>query len=240
MAMSLSCPAKLFWLKTNEPQYALILARGGSKGIPRKNLQKLNGVTLLERTIKIIQETNLFTEIWVSTEDKEINETAQKIGALSHTRPKYLAEDETSSLDAVKEFLNKYKYIKKLALFQCTSPFLRHQYIKDGINKFQNSECVFSVTQSFKLRWQLYDNERELVHPINFKLDKRPRRQDWSGEFYENGMFYFANRYLILENNSFQSKLCKIVIISQYDGLEIDTLEDLDIAEYLTNKRQTD
>ncbi|XP_055856685.1 N-acylneuraminate cytidylyltransferase A [Episyrphus balteatus] len=215
---------------------ALILARGGSKGILKKNLMPVNGVSLLGRTIQTINASKLFPEIWVSTDEEAIKNEATKYGALVHIRPESVSKDYTTSIDSTREFMQKHKYIKKLALFQCTSVFLKLDYVIKAFELFKTSECVFATTRSFKLRWSL--NADGSLVPLNFDPKNRPRRQDWSGELVETGMFYFANRDLI-EQNVFQSDRCSNVVISPRDSLEIDTANDLNVARCIVEKENS-
>lgn len=103
---------------------ALILARGGSKGIPLKNIAKLNGQSLLQRSLEVIQKVGSFEKIWVSTDHPLIVEEAEKFNASVFHRSDEFAKDESSSIGAVQEFLRSHPY-EKLALIQCTSPFIR-------------------------------------------------------------------------------------------------------------------
>ncbi|XP_017470345.1 PREDICTED: N-acylneuraminate cytidylyltransferase isoform X1 [Rhagoletis zephyria] len=224
------CVWSLNWCAADEVQ-ALILARGGSKGIPNKNLEKLNGTSLLGRTITILNSSNLFEHIWVSTDCELIASEAIKFGALVHKRDAIYARDNTSSLESVKEFLAAHDSINRVALFQCTSVFLKENYVYEALQQFESRDCAFAVTRSHKLRWKLQENGN--IVPLNFKPECRPRRQDWPGELIETGMFYFSTRQLVMEENRFQNEKCGIVEIDIVDSLEIDTRTDLVLAECL-------
>lgn len=84
--------------------------------------------------------------------------------------------------------------IQNLALIQCTSIFLKKKYLEEAFLKFPGNDCVFSATKSYNLRWGFTD---DVLLPLNFNSTNRPRRQDWNGEFIENGMFYFSRIELI-------------------------------------------
>ncbi|XP_023180042.2 N-acylneuraminate cytidylyltransferase A [Drosophila hydei] len=213
--------------------HALILARGGSKGIPYKNLVEINGLSLLARSIITISNSTCFKHIWVSTDDEKIALEAKKYGALVHIRPEEYARDETSSIEAIKEFLGAHKTIQNFALFQCTSVFLREKYIEQAVDKFQSHDCVFSVKRSHKLRWKFVG---EQILPDNFYLRARPRRQDWRGDIVEAGMFYLSKRMLAIKG-LLQNENCAVVEIAAEDGLEIDTYRDLTIARCIMNSK---
>ncbi|XP_030375641.1 N-acylneuraminate cytidylyltransferase A [Scaptodrosophila lebanonensis] len=212
--------------------HALILARGGSQGIKHKNLVKINGISLLARSILTIKNaSDCFENIWVSTDDENIAKEADKYGALVHNRPAQYAMDNTSSLDAVKEFLNAHQTINNVALFQCTSVFLKEAYIRQAVEKYKSHECVFAVRRSHSLRWELKNN---VLIPSNFRIESRPRRQDWSGDMIETGMFYFSRRELVM-SGFLQNEKCAVVDILPEDALEIDSYQDLKIARCIVD-----
>ncbi|XP_022222923.2 N-acylneuraminate cytidylyltransferase [Drosophila obscura] len=213
--------------------HALILARGGSKGIKYKNLVEIAGLSLLARTIRTIQNSSCFDHIWVSTDDKRIAIEAEKYGAIVHNRPSEFARDDTSSLDTIKEFLNAHKAIHNFSLFQCTSVFLKETYIKEAALAFKTQDCVFAAKRSHYLRWELVDN---LLVPVGFNSESRPRRQDWKGDIVETGMFYFSKRRLV-EGGVLQNNRCSIVEIDEKDGLEIDSPIDLTVARCILNNK---
>uniref|UniRef100_A0A336K8T2 CSON003683 protein n=1 Tax=Culicoides sonorensis TaxID=179676 RepID=A0A336K8T2_CULSO len=217
-------------LNENLEVTALILARGGSKGIPLKNIVRLGNQTLLGRTLETINIFSRFNDVWVSTDHDLIAEEAKKYWSKIFKRSPEYAKDDTPSIVSVQEFINQTFTSPYIALIQVTSPFLRNSYLAKAFDVLKSGrECVFSVTRSFKLRWS---KENERVVPLNFELSKRPRRQDWMGEFVENGMFYISSKELLFEGN-FQSWDCGIVEVDKIDSLEIDDEIDLKMAELL-------
>lgn len=128
---------------------ALILARGGSKGIPYKNLAKIDGVSLLGNTLRIIHNCRWkFDEVWVSTDDNLIAREARRFNANVHYRSEYSARDEATSIESIQEFLNGHRHIQSIALIQCTSVFIRESYLEAAVEMFSQShdiDCVFSV-----------------------------------------------------------------------------------------------
>lgn len=143
-----------------------------------------------------------------------------------------MSSDKATSISAVQEFLQKHRNVEKVALFQCTSVFLKEIYVKKAFLDSLNSECLFSVTRTYKLRWK---EQEGLVVPDNFNSSKRLRRQDWRGEIIEAGMVYITERQL-LEKGMFQSEKCKVLEIPQKDAMEIDTPFDLEVARCLITK----
>lgn len=143
------------------------------------------------------------------------------------------AKDETPSIESVQEFINHTNNIENIALIQVTSPFLNERYLNEAIKKMETKKCVFSVTPSFKLRWK---EDNGTLKPLNFNLKKRPRRQDWPGEFVENGMFYISHVSLLKEN-AFQNEYCDYVVVDPIDSLEIDTPYHLKLAQIMIKVR---
>jgi len=212
----------------------LILARGGSKGIPLKNLSQVGGVSLLERSVKAMKEFGRFDSIWVSTDHLEISESAVKLGVKVFNRSKENASDNSTSIDAVKEFLQYYKKVEILCLVQCTSPFLQPTFLNTGYDLMLNGyDSVFSGTRDKKFRWSAVDVDHgESTKPLNFDTYNRQRRQDRQGEIVENGMFYFTRRE-ILEQGVFQGGRIGYVEIPEEYSMDIDTKIDLLIAEQI-------
>ncbi|CAD7081793.1 unnamed protein product [Hermetia illucens] len=158
-------------------------------------------------------------------------QTKHAHGAKVHKRLENLAQDTTPSIEAVQDFIQGHPNVNSVALFQCTSVFLRTKYIHEACRTFQNADCVFASTRDFKLRW-VFDSEGKYIKPVNFDPLDRPRRQDWHGELVETGMFYLTKRELLLDG-TFQNDRCKVVVIDKDDALELDDFNDLKYARYL-------
>lgn len=122
-------------------------------------------------------------------------------------------------MESVQEFIKENSDIQNLALIQCTSIFLKKKYLEEAFVKFPENDCVFSATKSYNLRWGLTG---DVLNPLNFNSTNRPRRQDWDGEFIENGMFYFTRIQLInqgvFQNERFVSNVLGIfqILIKQF------------------------
>lgn len=146
-----SCPRELSTSTGDKTKLtALVLARGGSKGIPLKNLAKVNGVSLLGRTLRIIHNSNVFDELWVSTDHQRIADEAEFFRANVNWRHESTARDESTSLQAVQEFLRWHPNIHNIALIQCTSVFIREKYLAKAAELFRQNadvDCVFAVTR---------------------------------------------------------------------------------------------
>ncbi|MDF1661367.1 MAG: acylneuraminate cytidylyltransferase family protein, partial [Planctomycetota bacterium] len=170
----------------------MILARGGSKGIPKKNLLKIKGKPLLQYTIEASLASNV-TDTWVSTDCAEIAEAALLAGANPFERPEEFATDTCKSEDALVHFCQKMKS-DYVVFIQPTSPLLETKYINQGISMLNDYDSVFSAYKEHWIpRWTLD------VKPHKWQIDHRPRRQDKPERYVENGAFYISSHQAILE-----------------------------------------
>lgn len=217
---------------------ALILARGGSVGIPCKNICKLQGIPLLTRCINTLILSNCFTSVWVSTDDNAIENVAVKAGARVHRRAPYTATNDAPSVIAVQEFLEcQAENLVNICLVQCTSPFLKKSYLIEGLERIKSGhfDSVFTAVRSHSLRWSDSGNNLE---PINFLPCARPSRQSWNGELCETGMFYMTSASAVAKTGLLQWGRTGIVEVDPSDSIDIDTPVDLVIAEVLLAQQQ--
>jgi len=223
--------------ESSSPHIAgLVLARGGSKGIPLKNLAPLGSRPLLTWCLQSMQEFGKFDSIWVSTDHGGIVECAQACGAKVFNRKQENARDSSSSISAVQEFMESHKEVDVVCLIQCTSPFIQPDFLESGYKMvLQGYDSVFSVTRDKKLRWSEMCPNTGSSSPLNFEPGNRPRRQELKGEIVENGMFYFARRDLI-DRGLFQGGRCGHVEIPPEYSIEIDTPFDLAFAEQVLSQ----
>ncbi|CAK1595814.1 unnamed protein product [Parnassius mnemosyne] len=221
----------IFWITCNEDIVVLILARGGSKGIPLKNLQTVGGLSLVARSILTAKKAGLLN-ITVSTDHPLIALEALKYGASVFRRSSITASHFAPSIWGVEEFAHSMPLAKIIVLLQATSPFLQYSDIREALRKLQHPrpyDCVFSVIRSYKLRWKFMNGS---LIPINFNYDSRPRRQDWNGELIETGAFYIS-RVEIIKQGLLQNKNCTVLEVSTEESLEVDSYYDLQLANAL-------
>ncbi|XP_067127360.1 N-acylneuraminate cytidylyltransferase A [Centruroides vittatus] len=209
----------------------LVLARGGSKGIPKKNVRLLSGIPLLVWVLRPMIDCKKFQSIWVSTDDDDIAQIATSWNVQIHYRSKKVAKDTSSSLESVQEFLNYHPEIGIIALIQCTSPCLHPSFLTIAYEMMINFsyDSVFSVMRQHKLQWKEVEFGNS-TYPVNFDASHRPRRQDWCGELMESGHFYFSSVDLI-KKGLFQGGKCGYVEIPKEMCIEIDSESDWKIAE---------
>tara|TARA_R110001592_G_scaffold8379_3_gene45887 strand:- start:2108 stop:2740 length:633 start_codon:yes stop_codon:yes gene_type:complete len=199
---------------------SVILARGGSKGIPRKNLINLQGFPLISYTIKESIKSNV-NETWVSTEDNEIKTISKKYGANVVDRPSKFSTDTSQSEEALIHFAQNIE-CDFVVFIQPTSPLLNSKYINKGINMIKTYDSVFSA---YKEHWQPRWTKNN--KPYKWDISKRPRRQDKEELFVENGAFYINSRDSILKNKLRYSGDIGIVEMPLHKSFQIDEPDDL-------------
>ncbi|KAF0313674.1 N-acylneuraminate cytidylyltransferase [Amphibalanus amphitrite] len=168
----------------------LILARGGSKGIPRKNMVHFVSKSLIAHCIS--------TARMVTTE-------SEAAGARVHHRSAATSTDTASSLSAVLEFLGDRPEVGTLALLQCTSPLTRPEDVSRALEMLDGGyDSVFSLVRHRPgLIWR--DTEDGGLEPVNFDPLNRPRRQDLPSHLQESGNFYVTRAALVRSERQLQA-----------------------------------
>ena len=212
--------------------HALILARGGSKGIPRKNIKPMNGVPLLVYNVKAALASGAFEKVVVSSDDDEILEIAVKAGAVAHKRSAESAKDTASSESGLFDYVDTVPELVSCALVQCTSPLTTADDFRNGVMKFHQTgaDSLVTVVRAHRFLWSVKDG---LATPQNYDPVKRPRRQDWNGELIENGAFYVFKTQALRDSGSRLSGKIAAFEMSEDTLAEIDTPTDWAIIEGL-------
>jgi N-acylneuraminate cytidylyltransferase len=205
---------------------SVILARGGSKGIPQKNIIDINGKPLLYYTIKASLESGV-DQTWVSTDNAEIATVANNCGARVLRRPGKLSTDKSTSESALKHFAEQVEF-DHVVFIQPTSPLLQAKYIDRGINMIEEYDSIFSAyTQHWTPKWT-----KELPsRPIGWDPAHRPRRQDAEEVYVENGSFYITSKKALLESGIRFSGKIGVVEMPLGESYQIDTYEDLEFIK---------
>tara|TARA_B100000427_G_scaffold21988_1_gene16620 strand:+ start:2664 stop:3296 length:633 start_codon:yes stop_codon:yes gene_type:complete len=203
---------------------SVILARGGSKGIKKKNIIEIKNKPLIAFAIEA-SNNSLVDETWVSTDNEEIAYVSGKYGANILNRPKELATDTSKSEDALVHFANNVDF-DILVFIQPTSPLLSETYINDGIKMMDEYDSVFSAYREHWIpRWTL-DSK-----PIDWDIYDRPRRQDVDESYVENGSFYITTKENLLRSNLRYSGKIGVVEMPLGESFQIDTMEDLNFIK---------
>lgn len=220
---------------------AIIPARSGSKGLKDKNIKLLNGKPLIAYTIQAAKQSNLFDEIFVSTDSKEYARIACEWGAnVPFLRGEELASDSASSWDVVKNSLLNYKRIGKefdtVALLQPTSPLRKFDDIINGYNhmKRENANAIVAVCEvdHSPLWCNTLPEDKSLKNFLSPELIKMPR-QSLSAYYRINGALYIVKtEYLMATENIYEEK-CYAIVMRKENSIDIDDVMDFKIAEML-------
>lgn len=214
---------------------AVIPARGGSKGIPRKNVREIAGEPLIAHTIKAALGSKALSRTIVSTEHQEIAQVARECGAEIVIRPAELATDfaptEPVLEHAVKHLEETEGYrANVIVLLQPTSPLRDSQHIDEALEAFfkNDYDSLLSVCPSHVFLWRMGGKG---AHPLNYDFKNRPRRQDREPKYRENGAIYITKYDILMgEHNRLGGKI-GLYVMPEKSSLEIDTEFDFWLCE---------
>jgi len=201
--------------------FGITPARGGSKGIPRKNIKEIAGKPLIAWTIEAAKQSKLLDKYIVSTEDDEISGVARKYGVEVLYRPIELATDEASTMSILQHAIEKIP-CDIVVLLQATSPIRCEELIDECIKEFLDNDYD-SLATGFICKYIEY-GRNEL------------RRQDIQGFFYDDGNVYVIRADLIKKGDRYGKKIGR-KIISRWENVEIDYEFDFWLAEKILNNK---
>ncbi len=214
---------------------AIIPARGGSKGIPRKNIAPLLGRPLISYSIEAARNCPLITRSIVSTEDEEIAKICRSEGAEVLARPADLARDHSKTeavlVDALKQLEATGYFPATFVVLQPTSPMRTAQHITDAIRLFEasNRKCVWSVTRAEHHPYKDLVATDEGLKPVRDVSDLSARRQDLPTAFRQNGAIYIMDTALFLAHRT--------LFVTPVIPFEMRESESIDIDNYADLKR---
>lgn len=221
----------------NKKFLGLITARGGSEGVPRKNIKLLGGKPLIWWTISEAIKSKYLDRLIVSTEDIEIATISKMYNCeVPFMRPIELASNTSTSFDVVKHVLSKIEGYDYLVLLQPTSPFRKSFQIDEAIELCIENECdVVSVLRLSISPYKTYRlNAIGRLEPIlGMKFD---RRQDEPVSYATNGALYINNIENLLDRGGFIGENTIPYIMDDLSSIDIDTYFDWTIAELLINQ----
>lgn len=217
---------------------AFIPARGGSKGIPNKNIKDINGMPLIYYVLISAINCKKIDKTYISTDSEEIKQYVNKF-AMVYDRVEVIdrspetATDEATTESAMLEFANKYDF-KDICLIQPTSPLLTTEDLDKGIKQYLKGklDCLWSVSPMKKF----------LIHQTEDIF--RPRKQEWGGNLVENGAFYITSKWSLCENdNRIPRKNANekkgVYIMDKHSIYEVDDETDWLIVETLLKCRES-
>ncbi|MDD2644255.1 MAG: glycosyltransferase [Methanobacteriaceae archaeon] len=217
----------------------VIPARGGSKGIPRKNIRMMNDKPLIAHTINHANSSEYIDNVVVSTDDDEIKFIAEKFGADVIKRSKELAEDNVpldpviydATIKQEEKFNTVYDFVITL---QPTSPLLKTSTLNKAIEKLcEGNDTVISVVDDRHLSWG-YDTEDDKFYPL---YSKRVNRQYLPKQYRETGSIFATKREFLKEDSRLGEKI-DLIPVSPHESIDIDNYEDWWVAERLLMKKR--
>ena len=226
----------------------IIPARGGSVGVPLKNIKKLDGRPMIEYTIETAINSKVLDRIIVSTDHEEISRISMNCGAeVPFIRPADISEDVETELvlqHAVKylEEVENYQ-LDAVVLLQPTSPLRKKETIIECVQKFKSSQDVDSVItvnniEGFRPEWMLYLNDDGKVVPYNspfveegVPIIKLVARQSFATLYKQNGVVYVTDRDLLMNKTQIIGIRSYAVVTEEEEALDIDTLTDFIVVE---------
>ena len=220
----------------------IIPARGGSKGLPSKNIRNLANKPLIAHSIINAKEAKLVDRVYVSTDDREIASIATNYGAEIIHRPNELAGDTASSesalIHAVEQIESTDVAIDLVVFLQCTSPIRTATDIDNAIRKVttESADSLLSVSPSHRFLWQEVDG---IAASINYDYRHRLRRQDMQPQYVENGSIYIFKPWVLKELNNRLGGKIALFPMSEAASWEIDSPFDFEIAESILKKQVT-
>jgi len=221
---------------------ALIPARGGSKGLPRKNIALLNGKPLISYSIQSALNTNLVSRVIVSTEDAEIAETSRKYGAEVMDRPRELAQDDTPTMSVVIWTLNQLEangyFADAIVLLQPTTPLRTSHDIDAAAKLFFESDCesVVSICEMEHSPYWSFKVENGFISSLLGKEHLSIRRQDLPKVYLPNGALFISSPKVLLRTKSFYTDRTMPYIMPSERSIDIDSEKDLLLAEIMLRK----
>ena len=225
--------------------YGFIFARGGSKGLPRKNIKLLGGKPMICYSIDIARKISALDKVFVSTDDREIAEVATTAGAIVIERPDELASDKSPEWFAWRHAIewveDRYGYFDQFVSLPVTSPLRSAEDVDNAINqrlKAQADVCI-SVTPSSRSPFfnMVKISSNGMAELVNSSEKEINRRQDAPEVFDITTVVYVLAKKFIMENNGiFDGKVTSIEV-PKHRAVDIDDRYDFKLAEAILSER---
>ncbi|MEK4248255.1 acylneuraminate cytidylyltransferase family protein [Paenibacillus sp. FSL W7-1287] len=221
---------------------AVITARGGSKGVPRKNVRNLGGKPLIAWTIEEAQKSKYITKLILSSEDKDIIDVAKQYGCeVPFIRPLELAQDDTLGIDVVIHAMIQCPGYDYVILLQPTSPLRTVKDIDGCIEymfKHEADYCV-SVKEAKESPYWMYNiNGKNQIRPLIKQEHFALRRQELPPVYLLNGAVYVAKCDKLLQSKSFLTEETLAYVMPEDHSHDIDSEMDFAMCEYIINTRK--
>lgn len=224
---------------------AIIPARGGSKGLERKNILPIYGKPLLAWSIEFVKKSGVFERCITSTDDKEIANISLKYGSeVPFIRSKELSTDQASSSAVILDVINRCKLDSKdiFFLFEPTSPYRKLNYLNSIIKLFESNKtkCVVSVyeasSKSYVFQYERNISGKLVSMDFNQSTKNIYRRQDVKSTYLLDGSFYASTVGNFLKTKTFITQNTDTILTDFYTSLGIDSKEEFQLLEMIFEK----
>ena len=224
----------------------VLQVRGGSKGVPKKNIRKVNGKPLMTWTIESAKKSGVFDSIWVSSDSDEILEVGRQEEVNTIKRPEELSGDEVLSVDSLHWAVNEieglygieYDYVVELPV---VCPLRNEDHIREAVNKLitTDADSVISVTQmtdKHPVRMKRITDD-DLIEDFcsEYPEGDAGRRQDLEPCYIRNGGIYSMKRDTLMKEKTRHGKISRPYVMEDKYSINIDSEIDLRIAEVMLN-----
>lgn len=226
----------------------IIPARGGSKGVPGKNIKLLDGKPLLQYTSEIALESQYLTDVILSSDDKQIITVAKSLGIqVPFLRPEELAKDTIPTIDVIIHALQWYEnqavFFDAVCLLQVTSPFRTVEFLDKAIEKFIASGCdslvsVQKVPHEYNPHWTFEVNPEGNLKIATGEEKIISRRQELTEAYHRDGSIYIMKTEVLLQQHSLYGKSISFIESTPEFYVNIDTLTDWEKAEQMIKNTQ--
>ncbi|MDY7394207.1 acylneuraminate cytidylyltransferase family protein [Aureibaculum sp. 2210JD6-5] len=222
----------------------LIPARGGSKGVPKKNIKLLGGKPLLQYTTEVALKSKLLSKVVLSSDDDEIIEIGKKLGLeVPYRRPELLADDNSPTLPVIQHMLQflKDKYNEEfdtVCLLQVTTPFRTVEFLDNAIQKFIKSDVdslisVQKVPHEYNPHWVFVRNHIGNLEIATGDKEIIARRQELPEAFHRDGSIYITKTETLLKKKSLYGDSVAHIESPKESYVNIDTIDDWKKAEII-------
>ena len=227
----------------------ILQVRGGSKGVPKKNIREVNGKPLMTWTIESAKKSGVFDSIWVSSDSDEILEVGRQEEVNTIKRPEELSGDEVLSVDSLHWAVNEieglygieYDYVVELPV---VCPLRNEDHIREAVNKLitTDADSVISVTQmtdKHPVRMKRITDD-DLIEDFcsEYPEGDAGRRQDLEPCYIRNGGIYSMKRDTLMKEKTRHGKVSRPYVMEDKYSINIDSEMDLRIAEVMLNIKE--
>jgi CMP-N-acetylneuraminic acid synthetase len=223
---------------------AIIPARGGTRGLPRKNLSNVGGQSLLARAVEAARQSNVCDGVFVTSDDNEILDAATAAGAETIRRPPELASDTALTADAVLHAIASIEAlgfaVGTIVLLQPTSPLREARHVNEAVLLYRarSAGSVVSVTEAEHHPYKMFvAGEGDAIEPFRSVADLSAPRQCLPRALRQNGAIYVVGRDSLIANRAFFVEPAYGYAMDRDASIDIDDKRDLEMANMVANAR---